>query len=94
MQTQVLVMGNSYCLALIVEGGSLLLLDPLSLQPFKAMQLSAYHQVDTFIFQSNILWTYGRRHLLIVELDYELKKQKSIFIGRSGIYEKHRQSII
>jgi len=31
MQTQVLLMGNSFALALIVEGGSLLVLDPMTL---------------------------------------------------------------
>ena len=43
-----------------------------------------------------MLWAYGRRHLLIVELDYEVKsfKSPSIFNNRSGIYEKHRQQVI
>ena len=44
----------------------------------------------------NTLWAYGRRHLLIVELDFEVKKTQSIFYKekRSGIYEKHRQQVI
>ena len=32
--------------------------------------------------------------MLIVELDYEVKKNRSIFSGRSGIYEKHRKQLI
>jgi len=41
-----------------------------------------------------MLWAYGRRHLLLVELDFEVKKGDSIFHNRSGIYEKHRQQVI
>lgn len=40
------------------------------------------------------MWAYGRRHMLIIELDYEIKKTKSIFSGRSGIYERHRKDLI
>ena len=32
--------------------------------------------------------------MLIIELDYEIKKTKSIFSGRSGIYERHRKDLI
>lgn len=46
------------------------------------------------MFSRNVLWAYGRRHMLIVELDYELKQGESIFGGRSGIYEQHRKQLI
>ena len=41
-----------------------------------------------------MLWSYGRRHLLIVELDFEIKGYNSIFNSRAGIYEEHRQQVI
>lgn len=41
-----------------------------------------------------MLWAYGRRHLLLVELDFEMKQGQSIFYNRSGIYEKHRKQVI
>ena len=44
----VLTMGTQYALGLVIEGGSLLILDPMSLQAFSAFQLSAYHQVNVF----------------------------------------------
>lgn len=46
------------------------------------------------MFSRNVLWAYGRRHMLIVELDYELKQNESIFSGRSGIFEQHRKHLI
>lgn len=57
LQTAVLTLSDPreakttmFALALMIEGGSLLILDPMSLQPFKAFQLSPYHQVDSFLF--------------------------------------------
>ena len=44
----VIMMGSQYALALMLEGSSLLFLDPMSLQAFQAFQLSAYHQVEKF----------------------------------------------
>ena len=87
-------MGTQFSLALIVEGGSLLLLDPMTLQTFAAYQFPNYHQVTDYAFSQNMLWAYGRRHLLIVELDFEVKGFNSIFNNRSGIYERHRQQVI
>ena len=88
-------MENQFCLGLLVEGGSLHFLDPMTLQSFAAYQFPAYHQLTEYQFVQNTLWAHGRRHLLIVELDYETKQDgKSIFAQRSGIYEPHRSRVI
>ena len=45
-----LVMENQFCLGLLVEGGSLHFLDPMTLQSFAAYQFPAYHQLTEYQF--------------------------------------------
>jgi hypothetical protein len=41
---------NQFSLSLMVEGNSLLLLDPFTLQSFAAFNFPLYHLVDEFVF--------------------------------------------
>ena len=94
LQMGILLIDNQFSLSLIVEGNSLLLLDPYTLQTFAAFNFPMHHLVDDFTFSQNFLFAHGRRHMFVVELDFETKGDRSVFTSRSGIYEKHREQVI
>jgi hypothetical protein len=94
LQVGFLLIDNQISLSLIVEGNSLLLLDPYSLQSFAALSFPQCYLVDEFTFSQNFLFAHGRRHMFVVELDFEAKGDQSVFTSRSGIYEKHREQLI
>jgi hypothetical protein len=94
LQMGILMIDNQFSLSLIVEGNSLLLLDPFTLQAFAAFNFPRHQLVDEFTFSQNFLFAHGRRHMFVVELDFESKGDKSVFASRSGIYEKHREALI
>lgn len=89
-----------FALSLMLEGGSLLFLEPFTLQPFCAFQLPFAYFMDGYCFSgqnllaSNVLWCWGRRQSYFIELDYEAKGSRSLFNTMALIYEKHREEVI
>lgn len=79
LQMGILMIDNQFSLSLIVEGNSLLLLDPYTLQSFAAFNFPLYHLVEEFSFSQNFLYAHGRRQMFVVELDFEAKGDKSVF---------------
>jgi len=94
LQMGILMIDTQFSVCLVVEGNSLLLLDPFSLQSFAAFTFPPCHLVDEFTFSQNFLFAHGRRHMFVVELDFESKGEKSVFKERQGIYEEHREKLI
>lgn len=68
-----------------------MLLDPYTLQTFAAFNFPLHQLVDEFTFSKNFLFAHGRRHMFVVELDFEVKGERSVFSKRPGIYEKSRE---
>lgn len=81
MQFGFLVVKTKFALILIIHDRNIQFLDPFTLQPFTSILLPSFLPSSKFKLYNNILFSFGLRNLLMIELDYEAKSENESIFG-------------